>query len=112
MLTSTLAFLAAAWGVLMACAPALQMLRMWRARSSVGVSLAYFGVLLPGFGLWLAYGLASANLALVVPNAVALLVHGATVTLAYRLRPGTVSEHSSRKRRPHRAAGTGVRDDP
>ncbi len=59
MLTTALASLAASWGVVMACAPILQMARMWRARSSAGVSLAYFAVLIPGFGLWLAYGAAA-----------------------------------------------------
>ncbi len=86
MLTPTLAVLASGWGVAMACAPALQLRRMLRARTSHGVSLAYFAVLVPGFGLWLAYGIASSNLALVVPNALALVMHVATAAVTVSLR--------------------------
>lgn len=93
-LTPALGLLAASWGVVMACAPFLQMRRMVRARSFRGVSLAYFAVLIPGFGLWLGYGIASSNLALIVPNAFALAVHTATVALAYRLRSESAASKS------------------
>jgi MtN3 and saliva related transmembrane protein len=75
---------AASWAVLMGLAPLLQLRRMLARRSSADVSIGYLLVLLPGFALWVAYGVASADVALVVPNIVALIV--ATVTVAYALR--------------------------
>ncbi len=83
-----LAVVAAVWGVLMGASPALQIRRMLRERSSRDVSLGYFAILLVGFLLWIAYGLASKNLALIVPNTVALLVGASTVVVALRLRRG------------------------
>lgn len=86
MTESTLAVVAASWGVLMGVAPVLQIRRMVRERSSRDVSLGYFAILIIGFLLWMAYGLAADNLALVVPNAVALIVTVSTVSIAARLR--------------------------
>ena len=81
-----LAFAASAWGVLMGVAPVLQIRRMLRERSSRDLSLGYFAILLFGFVLWVAYGVASRNLALVVPNTVSLLVGVALFCVALRLR--------------------------
>lgn len=77
---------AASWAVLMAVAPLLQVRRMLQRRSSTDVSVGYLLVLLPGFALWVAYGVASSDLALVVPNVVALVVASVTVACALRLR--------------------------
>ena len=63
-----LALAASSWGVLMGIAPILQIRRMLRERSARDVSLGYFAVLLIGFLLWITYGLAARNLALVIPN--------------------------------------------
>ena len=52
-----LAATAAAWGILMAISPGLQIRKMLLHRSSREVSIAYFWVLLVGFTLWVAYGL-------------------------------------------------------
>ncbi len=84
---AALAVVAATWGVAMAVSPLLQVRRIRQVRSSSGISLGYYGVLLVGFGLWLAYGVAAANWAIIVPNAVALAVHGLTVAVARRYRP-------------------------
>jgi uncharacterized protein with PQ loop repeat len=51
-----------------------------------GPSTAFFVVLLIGFGLWLAHGIAAANLALIVPNTVAAIVMAATIGVAIRYR--------------------------
>lgn len=77
-MATALGALAASWGVIMAIAPALQIRRMLTRRSSADVSLGYFSILLPGFGLWVAYGSARGDWALVVPNLVAFAV-GVTV---------------------------------
>ena len=81
-----LAFIASAWGVVMGLAPVLQIRRMLREHSSRDISLGYFAVLLAGFGLWIGYGATAGNLALVIPNSVALLTAAALVIIALRLR--------------------------
>jgi uncharacterized protein with PQ loop repeat len=86
MVVTGLAVAAAAWGVLMGVSPVLQIRRMLRQRSSRDVSVGYFSILLVGFGLWISYGIASGDLALIVPNAVALLIGVSTVAIALRLR--------------------------
>ena len=89
MVVTGLAVAAAGWGVLMGVSPVLQIRRMLRQRSSRDVSIAYFAVLLVGFVLWLGYGIASRNLALIVPNAVALLIGASTIAIAVQLGHGT-----------------------
>jgi MtN3 and saliva related transmembrane protein len=86
MVTSVFAVAASSWGVLMGVAPVLQIRRMLREQSSRQVSIAYFGVLVIGFLLWIAYGAAAGILALVIPNIVALLVGAAAMIVALRLR--------------------------
>jgi uncharacterized protein with PQ loop repeat len=85
-MASILGFTAAAWGVIMALAPLLQVRRIIVRRSSADLSLGYFGVLLPGFALWLGYGLTRGDWPLIVPNAIALLVGGATVVAGVAMR--------------------------
>ena len=84
--TTALAIAAGGWGVAMAVAPSLQIRRMLRRRSSHDVSLGYFSILLVGFVLWFAYGIALGNLALIVPNGVALAVGATTIGTALWLR--------------------------
>ena len=85
-MTDTLAIFAATWGVLMALSPVLQIRRMLVRRSSDDLSISYFAVLLVGFGLWIAYGFALGNAALIVPNFVALVMGLVTVAVALRFR--------------------------
>ena len=108
MAPTILATAASSWAVLMGIAPVLQIRRMLRARSSREVSLAYFMVLLVGFLLWIAYGVAAGILALVIPNAVALLTGAAVVIVALRLR----GRHPERRRHhDHRTScGRAYRD--
>ncbi len=86
MATTVLAAAASSWAVLMGIAPVLQIRRMLRERSSREVSLGYFTVLLIGFLLWIVYGTAAGILALVIPNAVALLVGSTVIIVALHLR--------------------------
>lgn len=81
-----LGVVAASYGVVMAISPVLQIRRMLQTRSSADVSLAYLGLLNVGFLVWLIYGLALPNLAIVVPNMVAFVVGAATIAVALRLR--------------------------
>jgi MtN3 and saliva related transmembrane protein len=81
MAQTALAVAASSWALLMGVAPVLQIRRMLREQSSRDVSVGYFGFL-----LWVAYGAAAGILALVIPNAVALLVGTAVIIVAVRLR--------------------------
>lgn len=89
MFETVLGVTAAAWGILMAISPALQIRKMLVHRSSREVSVAYFWVLLVGFALWVAYGISIENWYLIVPNAVAFTVCSTTIAVArhYRVRP-------------------------
>jgi uncharacterized protein with PQ loop repeat len=81
-----LAAAAATWGVAMAVSPLLQIRAIRAHRSSQGVSVAYQQVLFVGFILWLSYGIALGNPAIIVPNTVAAVVCVATILIAVRYR--------------------------
>jgi MtN3 and saliva related transmembrane protein len=85
-MTTLLAVSAATWGVLMALSPILQIRKMVQRGSSSDVSVGYFAVLIVGFMLWTTYGVSIDNLALVIPNSVALVVAVTTVVIAFRYR--------------------------
>jgi MtN3 and saliva related transmembrane protein len=85
-MATVIGVLAAFWGTVMAVAPGLQIRRMMIRRSSEDLSLGYFGVLLPGFALWMGYGWIRADWALVVPNTIAIIVALATVAVGLLLR--------------------------
>jgi MtN3 and saliva related transmembrane protein len=86
MLATALGLIAATWAVAMAVSPILQIREITRRRSSAGLSIGYLLVLLVGFGLWVAYGAASHDLPLVVPNIVAFVVMTYTIGVARRYR--------------------------
>jgi hypothetical protein len=81
-----LAVTAATWGIAMAVSPLLQIRAIRAVGTSAGVSVGYQQVLLVGFLLWLAYGIAIRNPALIVPNTVATVVSAATIVVAHRFR--------------------------
>jgi uncharacterized protein with PQ loop repeat len=85
-MTEYLAAAAATWGVAMAISPLLQIRAIRAHRSSKGVSIGYQQVLLVGFLLWLSYGIALGNAAIIVPNVVAAVVCVATIAIAIRYR--------------------------
>jgi uncharacterized protein with PQ loop repeat len=85
-LESTLGLIAATWAIAMALGPVLQIRKIVEHKSSRGISVGYFLILLVGFVLWLAYGIAASSLVLIVPNVVAAVVIGATIAVALRYR--------------------------
>ena len=87
---STLALAAATWAIAMALGPVLQIRKIVAHRTSESVSIGYFLVLFFGFLLWIAYGVAADNLALIIPNAVAAAVIVLTIVVALRFRRPTV----------------------
>lgn len=100
-LSDVLGLAAAAWGVVMAIAPGLQIHRMLRTRSADDVSLGYFVLLIPGFVLWVLYGLSRHDWPLVIPNTVATAVALVTIAVAARLKRN--SARSAETRRSGRA---------
>jgi MtN3 and saliva related transmembrane protein len=84
--TAYLATAAATWGVAMALSPILQIRAIRAHRSSKGVSVGYQYVLIVGFVLWLSYGLALHNAAIIIPNIVATVVSLATILVSLRYR--------------------------
>ena len=87
-MAESLGVAAAAWGVLMAVSPLLQIRRMLDRRSSADVSIAYLSVLQIGFALWITYGIALGSAPLIVPNSVALTVGFVTIAIAWAYRNG------------------------
>jgi MtN3 and saliva related transmembrane protein len=85
-MTNVLGLAAASWALLMALSPLLQVREIRRRGSSTGISIGYFLVLLVGFALWVAYGIADGDLPLIVPNTAALLVMAYAITIAMRYR--------------------------
>jgi MtN3 and saliva related transmembrane protein len=85
-----LAIAAAVAGVLMAIAPTLQVRRMRRTRSSNDVSVLYLSMLDVGFVLWLAYGLALGNFAMIISNMASLTFMTLTISVALWFRRGGV----------------------
>jgi uncharacterized protein with PQ loop repeat len=81
-----LGVVAGTWAVAMAVSPLLQVREIVRRRSSAGLSIRYLAVLLVGFALWLAYGVAGGDLPLIIPNVLALVVMSFTIIVAWRLR--------------------------
>ena len=81
-----LAAVAATWGVAMALSPVLQIRAIRAHRSSRGVSIGYQQVLLVGFILWMSYGIALGNIAIIVPNLVAIVVCVATILVSLHYR--------------------------
>jgi len=84
--TTVLAVVATTWGILMALAPTLQIRHMIAINSSAGISIPYLGVLVIGFALWLAYGIAIENLALMIANTIAFIVGATTIAVARHYR--------------------------
>jgi MtN3 and saliva related transmembrane protein len=87
--TTILAVIASTWGIAMALSPTLQIRHMIAIRSSAGISIPYLGVLVIGFALWFAYGIALQNLAIIVPNTIAFAVGATTIAVARHYRRAT-----------------------
>ena len=107
-MTDALGITAATFGVLMAISPLLQIRRMFQTRSSTDVSLGYLSVIEIGFGVWIAYGLSLSNLAIVVPNSVALTVGLATILATFGERTGCSIRRWISRCRPPRPSPSGL----
>ena len=63
-----------------------QVLRTWRTRSTEDISLFTFAIFVVGVFLWLLYGLARDDMAMIAANGVTLVLAGAI--LLFKLRYG------------------------
>jgi MtN3 and saliva related transmembrane protein len=63
-----------------------QVVRTWRTRSARDLSLGMFVVLTAGIALWLAYGLLTRDLPVIVANGVTLVLSAAILVMKLRGR--------------------------
>ena len=103
--TTLLAIIASSWGIAMALSPTLQIRHMIARRSSAGISIPYLGVLVIGFVLWFAYGVALDNWALIIPNTIAFVVGATTIARGAALPARGGSTARRRSSRPRSRGG-------
>jgi uncharacterized protein with PQ loop repeat len=81
-----LAIVATVSGLLAGCLPSLQVAKMWRTRSAAGVSLPWLLGALANSAIWNVYSILLGNRALILPNAVSLVMNLTLTTSALVLR--------------------------
>jgi MtN3 and saliva related transmembrane protein len=81
-----LATAAAVFGIIMGAAPLLQLLRMLRLRSSRDISMSFFALAAVGQLIWVIYGIALHNAAVVVSNGCGMLANTGVLITAMALR--------------------------
>jgi uncharacterized protein with PQ loop repeat len=86
MFTQFVGTAATAYGVLGALKTLLQTRQMLARRSSGDVSAGFLASYAGGYAIWLAYGLATGSLPLIVVDTVGLLCAGLTAAVALSLR--------------------------
>jgi uncharacterized protein with PQ loop repeat len=86
MFTQFLGTLATVYGVLGAFKTLLQTRQMLARRSSGDVSAGFLASYAAGYAIWLAYGLSTGSIPLIVVDTVGLLCAGLTLAVALSLR--------------------------
>jgi len=86
MFTQFLGTVATAYGVLGALKTLLQTRQMLARRSSRDVSAGFLASYAGGYAIWLAYGLSTSSIPLIVVDTVGLLCGGLTLAVALSLR--------------------------
>jgi uncharacterized protein with PQ loop repeat len=86
MFTQLVASVATVYGVLGALKSLLQTRQMLARRSSRDVSARFLASYTGGYAIWLAYGLSTGSIPLIVVDAVGLLCGGLTLAVALALR--------------------------
>ena len=86
MSTQFLATVATTYGVLGALKSLLQIRQVLARRSSRDVSAGFLASYAGGYAVWLAYGLSTGSLPLIVVDTVGLLCAGLTLAVALSLR--------------------------
>src|SRR3984893_18770189 len=109
MFTRLRAAIAAVYGVLGAPITLLQTRQMLARRSSCDVSARFLASYSGGYGIWLAYGLSTGSIPLIVVDTVGLLCAGLTLAVALSLRgslirPATWNSRNTTSTSPRPAA--------
>jgi uncharacterized protein with PQ loop repeat len=86
MFAQILGVAATAYGVLGALKALLQTRQMLARRSSRDVSAGFLASYVGGYAIWLAYGLSTGSIPLIVVDTVGLLCAGLTLAVALSLR--------------------------
>ena len=81
-----LALIATAYGLCGAASSLLEAARLLKSGSADEISLAFLGVLLGGYLVWLLYGISTGDEPLIVTDAVGLAAGTITLSIAVRLR--------------------------
>jgi uncharacterized protein with PQ loop repeat len=89
--TQLLGTAATVYGVLAALKTLLQTRQMLTRRASREVSARFLASYTGGYAIWLAYGLSTGSLPLVVVDAIGLLCGGLTLAVALSLRGSLIS---------------------
>ncbi len=99
MFTQFLGTVATVYGVLAALKSLLQTRQMLARRSSRDVSAGFLVSYAGGYAIWLAYGLSTGSIPLIVVDTVGLLCAGLTLTVALSLRGSLIrpAARNSRK---------------
>ncbi|AZQ76450.1 hypothetical protein EJ997_02930 [Flaviflexus ciconiae] len=74
------------WGLVMALAPVLQIRLILQTRDSSQVSLSWMFILLIGYILWFAYGIAFDTTPLIIANSVSAIVGLTLIVLVFKYR--------------------------
>src|SRR6516225_7013234 len=90
MFTQFLGTVATAYGVLGALKTLLQTRQMLARRSSGDVSAGFLASYVGGYAIWLAYGLSTGSIPLIVVDIVGLLCGGLTLAVALSLRGSVI----------------------
>src|SRR6516225_6947492 len=104
MFTEFLGTVATVYGVLAALKSLLQTRQMLARRSSRDVSAGFLASYAGGYAIWLAYGLSTGSVPLIVVDTVGLLCAGLTLTVALS-RHGPQLRHDDRHRAARLATG-------
>jgi len=81
-----LALIATAYGLCGAASSLLEAARLLRSGSADEISLAFLGLLLGGYLVWLLYGISAGDQPLIITDAVGLAASTITLSIAARLR--------------------------
>ena len=117
MFTQLLGTAATAYGVLGALKTLLQTRQMLARRRSREVSALFLASYTGGYAIWLAYGLRTGSLPLIVVDTVGLLCGGLTLAVALSLRgslirPATWNSGSTTSISQHATGSTHVQSSP
>jgi uncharacterized protein with PQ loop repeat len=101
MFTQFLGTVATAYGVLGAFKTLLQTRQMVARRSSRDISAGFLASYVGGYAIWLAYGLSTGSIPLIVVDTVGLLCGGLTLAVALSLRGSHIRAAMRSSRRTH-----------